>query len=247
MNSAPQVKLQSNPQDSFGREATVASFHPTVAMNDEIRLVLIPKTDDLTWRHTLKRTADLVFASLMLVVLFPAFLLVAIAVALDSKGGIIYCSDRVGKNGRIFRCLKFRTMHENAHQRKKELEHLNERGGVLFFKVANDPRVTPVGSFLRRYSLDELPQLWNVIRGDMSLVGPRPPLPEEYSSYTPNQRFRLDVIPGLTGMWQVYARQHHSFATCLRYDRHYINNWSLGLDCKILLLTIPAVFKGTGH
>ena len=136
-------------------------------------------------------------------------------------------------------------MQLNAENYKKELEHLNERDQV-FFKVSNDPRVTRVGRFLRKYSLDELPQLWNILRGEMSLVGPRPPLPEEFAQYTPSQRRRLDVTPGLTGMWQVYARRNPSFDVCVRYDRRYIENWSLILDLKLMLLTIPVVLRGTG-
>lgn len=246
MNSNSQLDLQ---PDS-------ATYYPETGLGDapvrrltleESRLVLIsPPFEKIFPSYRIKRVIDLVVAAAMIIVLSPVILFVALAIAFDFEGQIIYRSERVGRRGVTFPCLKFRTMHVDADQRKKEIEHLNERDGV-FFKVSNDPRVTAIGGFLRRYSLDELPQLWNVIRGDMSLVGPRPPLPEEYAAYTHAQRSRLSVTPGLTGMWQVYARRHPSFATCLRYDRHYIENWSLALDLKLLLLTIPAVFNGTGE
>lgn len=196
-------------------------------------------------RLLIKRLIDLLLASLMLVFTFPLMLLVALLIKLDSPGGIIYRSTRVGKSGGLFECLKFRTMLDDAEKRKRDIEHLNERDGVLF-KVSDDPRVTRVGRFLRRSSIDELPQLWNVLRGEMSLVGPRPPLPEECANYTSTQLRRLSVIPGITGLWQVTARQDPSFEAYVKYDLEYIADWSIGLDLKILLMTIPAILKCTG-
>jgi lipopolysaccharide/colanic/teichoic acid biosynthesis glycosyltransferase len=137
-------------------------------------------------------------------------------------------------------------MVENAEQLKDSLRHLNERDGVLF-KITNDPRLTRVGKFLRKFSIDELPQLWNVLRGDMSLVGPRPPIPNECQQYSLEQLRRLDVTPGLTGLWQVTARKNPSFMSYMELDAQYVNNWSFWLDCRILWKTIRVVLAGTGQ
>ena len=136
-------------------------------------------------------------------------------------------------------------MTNNAERMQSQLAHLNERDGVLF-KISKDPRITTVGAFLRKYSLDELPQLWNVIRGDMSLVGPRPSLGSEVNQYEADQLYRLNAVPGITGLWQVEARQDPSFETYIALDRKYVNHWSLRLDLRILLRTVAAVFRGTG-
>jgi exopolysaccharide biosynthesis polyprenyl glycosylphosphotransferase len=196
-------------------------------------------------RKVLKRMLDIAASSVALVLLSPVLLALAIAVRADSPGPIFYASDRIGKKGRVFRCLKFRTMVPDAEKRRTEVLHMNERDSVLF-KITNDPRITRVGRFLRKYSLDELPQLFNVLRGDMSLVGPRPPIASEVKRYELNHLRRLDVLPGITGLWQVQARQDPSFDSYISLDTAYIENWSLWLDAKILVRTIGVVISGTG-
>ncbi|HEY1965279.1 MAG TPA: sugar transferase [Acidobacteriaceae bacterium] len=196
-------------------------------------------------RKVLKRVLDITVSSVALVLLSPVLVAIAIAVRVDSLGPIFYASDRTGKKARVFKCLKFRTMVPDAERRKAEVLHMNERDTVLF-KITNDPRITRVGRFLRKYSLDELPQLFNVLRGDMSLVGPRPPIASEVKRYELNHLRRLDVLPGITGLWQVQARQDPSFDSYISLDTAYIENWSLWLDAKILVRTIGVVISGTG-
>jgi exopolysaccharide biosynthesis polyprenyl glycosylphosphotransferase len=193
-----------------------------------------------------KRLVDVVGSALGLVLLAPVMALLAAMVRLDSPGPAIYRSWRVGRKGRKFLCYKLRTMVLNADELKEELRHMNERQGPLF-KISDDPRVTRLGRWLRRSSLDELPQLWSVLKGDMSLVGPRPPVPEECAEYCPEDLRRLDVRPGITGLWQVYARLDPSFERALGLDLEYIEEWSLWLDAKILLRTIPTVLSGSGR
>jgi exopolysaccharide biosynthesis polyprenyl glycosylphosphotransferase len=193
----------------------------------------------------LKRLLDIAFSSVALVMLSPVMLAIAIAVRWDSPGPIFYLSERIGKKGRVFRCIKFRTMVLDAERRRADILHMNERDSVLF-KITNDPRVTRTGSFLRKYSLDELPQLMNVLRGDMSMVGPRPPIASEVKRYELNHLRRLDVVPGVTGLWQVQARQDPSFDSYISLDTAYIENWSLWLDIKILVRTVGVVVSGTG-
>jgi len=193
-----------------------------------------------------KRVLDLVISSAALLMFCPLMLVIAIAVKLDSRGSAIYASLRAGKRGVPFICYKFRTMVPEANRLRKVLQHLNERRGP-FFKIANDPRVTPLGRFLRKYSLDELPQFWNVLKGDMSLVGPRPHPLDDVARYSSEHEQRLEVIPGMTGLWQVTARENPSFETCMKLDVGYIRHWSLLLDCKILVRTIPAVLAGEGR
>jgi len=192
-----------------------------------------------------KRMFDIAFSSLVLLLISPILLAVAIAIKLDSPGSVFYLSDRIGKKGVVFRCIKFRTMVRDADKRRAELMHMNERDGVLF-KVTNDPRITRLGRFLRKYSLDELPQFFNVFKGDMSVVGPRPPIGSEVKQYNLNHLRRLDVMPGITGLWQVQGRQDPSFASYISLDVYYVENWSLWLDFKIILRTIGVVFAGTG-
>lgn len=193
----------------------------------------------------LKRSIDTVFSLAVLAATLPLFAIIALAVKLDSPGPVFYISDRIGKKGQIFRCIKFRTMVRDAERHLQEIAHLNERDGVLF-KAANDPRVTRVGRFLRKYSLDELPQFLNVLRGEMSVVGPRPALGPEVGRYELPHLRRFDVTPGITGLWQVQARQDPSFDSYVSLDLAYIDYWSPWLDFKIILRTIGVVVAGTG-
>ncbi|HEY9138486.1 MAG TPA: sugar transferase [Terriglobus sp.] len=192
-----------------------------------------------------KRALDLTVSFLALLALSPVLLLIALAVRFDSPGPIFYRARRIGRKGRTFNCYKFRTMVQNADQLKAQLEHMNERDGILF-KMTNDPRITRMGRFLRKYSLDELPQFFNVLKGDMSLVGPRPPIASEVERYDLSHLRRLDVLPGITGLWQVEARQDPSFDSYISLDTAYVENWNLWLDLKILIRTISVVFSGTG-
>jgi len=193
-----------------------------------------------------KRIMDLLLSAIGVLLLWPFLLAIALAVKLESAGPVIYTSLRAGKKGQKFVCYKFRTMVDGADGLKDFLRQFNERQDP-FFKIANDPRVTRLGRFLRKYSLDELPQLWNVLKGDMSLVGPRPHPVDDYARYRPGDFRRLDVKPGITGLWQVVARTNSSFETCMALDLEYMKNWSLLLDYKILLWTIPAVLSGEGR
>jgi exopolysaccharide biosynthesis polyprenyl glycosylphosphotransferase len=193
----------------------------------------------------LKRLLDVALSSLALVVLSPLLLAIAIAIKLDSPGPVFYCSERIGKKGRVFSCIKFRTMVRNADKLRDDMMHLNERDEVLF-KVTNDPRITNLGRFLRKYSIDELPQLFNVLRGHMSIVGPRPPIASEVREYKLSHLRRLDVTPGITGLWQVAGRQNPSFESYISLDVTYIENWSILLDLVIILRTIGVVLAGTG-
>ena len=192
-----------------------------------------------------KRAVDLVGATSGLVFMAPVFALIASLIKWDSPGPVVYSAPRVGRKGKIFRCYKFRTMVRNADELKASLLVRNERCGP-FFKIANDPRVTRVGRWLRRYSLDELPQLWNVLRGEMSLVGPRPHTLDDFADYGVEHLARLDVTPGITGLWQVMARRDPSFEKAVELDREYIEAWSLTRDVQILFKTVLAVFRGDG-
>jgi len=180
-----------------------------------------------------------------LAILFPLLLLTAILIKCTSPGPIFYKQMRCGLYGRKFQLFKFRTMVEGAEDRLWEIRHLNEMNGPVF-KMRNDPRTTALGSFLRKSSIDELPQLWNVIKGEMSIVGPRAPLPEEVQYYVEKQRRRLSVKPGITCLWQVSGRSEIDFNRWIELDLHYIDNWSFWLDIRIMLKTIPAVFTGRG-
>ena len=192
-----------------------------------------------------KRLLDVAFSSLTLVLLSPVLLVIALAIKLDSVGSVLYAAERIGKNGRVFRCFKFRTMVRDAAELQASVMHRNERDMVLF-KVTNDPRVTRVGRILRKYSLDEMPQFLNVLRGEMSVVGPRPPLAIEVQQYRRGQLRRLDVAPGITGLWQVQCRHDPSFESYVSLDLTYIENWSLGLDLKIMVRTLGVVLSGSG-
>lgn len=192
-----------------------------------------------------KRVVDVVLSLMALFATAPLMIAIAIAVKLESEGPALYVSDRIGKRGRVFPCFKFRTMVKNAEKMKQDLAGMNERDGILF-KVSNDPRVTRLGRFLRKYSLDELPQFLNVLRGEMSIVGPRPPIATEVEKYELEHFRRLEVMPGLTGLWQVQARHDPSFAKYIELDTAYVENWTFWLDLKILLQTAGVVLQGTG-
>jgi exopolysaccharide biosynthesis polyprenyl glycosylphosphotransferase len=193
----------------------------------------------------LKRALDLFVSGIAMIVLAPFMALIALAIRMDSDGPVFYRAQRIGRKGRTFICYKFRTMCSDADRLKEKLEHMNERDGILF-KITNDPRITRVGRFLRKYSFDELPQFYNVLRGDMSLVGPRPPVASEVEQYDLSHLRRLDVLPGMTGLWQVEARQDPSFDSYISLDTAYVENWSLWLDMKILARTVGVVISGTG-
>jgi exopolysaccharide biosynthesis polyprenyl glycosylphosphotransferase len=193
-----------------------------------------------------KRLMDIGFSAAAIVVLSPLLLATAIAIRIESKGPVLFRQRRVGLNGRIFTLLKFRSMIEDAERMLPELKRYNEMSGPVF-KMTDDPRVTRVGRFIRRYSIDELPQLLNVLRGDMSLVGPRPPIPDEVSSYVRKQRRRLSMRPGLTCTWQVSGRNKiPDFDQWAKLDLEYIDNWSLWRDVVLMFRTIPVVFSGSG-
>jgi len=194
----------------------------------------------------LKRIMDIFLALSGLILSFPLMLAVAIAIKMDSAGPMIYSAWRVGRKGRTFRCYKFRTMVSGADAMKAKLLTMNERTGATF-KIENDPRITKVGRFLRKYSIDELPQFFNVLRGEMSIVGPRPHPIDDFQRYQLPDRRRLDVLPGMTGLWQVSARHSPSFDENVMLDLEYIQNWTILLDIKIILKTIPEILKGSGH
>jgi len=194
----------------------------------------------------LKRALDVAGAGTALLLMAPALLLIAVLIRADSSGSILYTALRAGRKGKSFRCYKFRTMRRDADDLKEGLRRQNQRIGP-FFKIRHDPRITRIGRFLRRYSLDELPQLWNVLRGEMSLVGPRPHPLDDVSAYGIEHLSRLDVAPGMTGLWQVTARQNPSFQTGMKLDIEYIHRWSLKADLFILFKTAGAVLRGSGE
>jgi exopolysaccharide biosynthesis polyprenyl glycosylphosphotransferase len=193
-----------------------------------------------------KRALDILLAMGGLIVASPLLLVSAVMVKATSPGPVIFRQQRVGRGGRTFTCYKFRTMHRDAEQRLEEIKHLNEMGGGVTFKMRDDPRLTNVGRFLRRTSVDELPQMINIFKGEMSWVGPRPPTPKEVEQYSEWHRKRLDVTPGLTGLWQVSGRSELSFDEMVKLDIYYAENWSLAMDMMIILRTIPAVLRREG-
>jgi exopolysaccharide biosynthesis polyprenyl glycosylphosphotransferase len=196
-------------------------------------------------QRVLKRAMDVVLSLVVLVVGFPIFFLIGLAIRLDSPGPAIFAQIRVGKNEKLFACFKFRSMKKDAEEEKEQLLDWNEVDGPIF-KIRDDPRITSVGRFLRRTSLDELPQFFNILMGQMSLVGPRPALPSEVQRYQPWHKRRLEVAPGLTGLWQVSGRSELTFDEQVLLDLYYIENWSPVLDLQILLRTLPKVLLGEG-
>jgi exopolysaccharide biosynthesis polyprenyl glycosylphosphotransferase len=213
---------------------------------DGIGVYSLSNGPDRTAGLLAKRVIDLVASVVLLVVLAPVLGLIALVVKFDSKGSVLFRQERIGLHGRTFALLKFRTMGSDAEEQLEQLRGLNEVDGQAF-KLEDDPRITRVGRFLRRSSLDELPQLINVMRGEMSLVGPRPPLPGEVAEYDIWHRRRLSMKPGMTGLWQVAARNERKFDRRVERDLEYIDSWSLWLDVKIMLRTVPAVLAGSGR
>lgn len=195
--------------------------------------------------YFLKRCFDIVASILGLICLSPLFLIVAIAIRLESEGKAIYKQERCGKNGKLFKMYKFRSMCDNAHSQREDLEELNERDGPVF-KITNDPRITKVGKFIRKTCIDELPQLLNVLKGEMSVVGPRPPLQSEVDVYTAYDMQRLKVVPGLTCYWQVNKGEETTFYEWVEMDLQYIQNQSIITDIMIIISTFGVLFLGKG-
>jgi exopolysaccharide biosynthesis polyprenyl glycosylphosphotransferase len=219
-----------------------------------VRLFREPLSDA---ERFVKRASDIVISALVMILTSPLWLIIAIIIKLDSKGGILFTQERIGMDGRRFLFYKFRSMREGADEKMhREAYQKNIRGlaeanagdaeNPVFGKVKDDPRVTRIGKFLRRTSLDELPQFLNVLRGEMSVVGARPPIPYEVEEYGVRHRRRLDMKPGITGLWQVSGRNRLTFEEMVQTDLYYIENWSIWLDLKIILLTFPAMLRGDG-
>ena len=219
---------------------------PSVFRHNHIQLRMV------LWHLTIrcsvffKRFMDIVLAVMALILGSPVFLITALLVKLTSPGPIIFSQVRVGRFGRHFKFYKFRSMYIDAEARKAELLKHNESGDGVIFKMKHDPRITPIGRFIRKFSIDELPQLFNVILGDMSLVGPRPPLPQEVRTYTLEERKRLNITPGITCLWQVSGRSELPFSRQIALDKEYIASRSVWKDFLILLKTIPAILTGRG-
>jgi exopolysaccharide biosynthesis polyprenyl glycosylphosphotransferase len=207
--------------------------------------ITVPQLSGLA--RALKRTCDIALSASILLVASPVMAIVAALIALDSPGPVLFRQERVGHKGKVFEIFKFRSMYVDAEQIKCQLAELNDLNDGVMFKIYDDPRVTRIGRFLRKASLDELPQLINVLRGEMSLVGPRPLIPEEIEAFGENWHHRrLDLRPGITGPWQIYGRSDIPFHDMLRFDYQYVAGWSLGRDFEILLSTIPVALSGRG-
>jgi exopolysaccharide biosynthesis polyprenyl glycosylphosphotransferase len=213
---------------------------------EDISVITLCSSPTESWQLLTKRILDFALSLLSIAILAPLFLLTALLIKLTSPGPVFFIQERVGLNKRRFRLFKFRSMVADAEMRQREVEHLNEVSGPVF-KIKNDPRLTPVGRILRAASIDELPQLFNVLKGDMSLVGPRPLPVRDYIGFSQDwQRRRFSVRPGITCLWQINGRSSIPFDKWMELDMEYIDHWSLGLDFKILAKTIPAVLKGVG-
>jgi exopolysaccharide biosynthesis polyprenyl glycosylphosphotransferase len=217
---------------------------PVSAPGDEAASQPFALTEDRSYR-VCKRAFDLVVAIIALILLIPIIPLIGLMIKLDTPGPVFFRQQRVGRGGRKFYFYKFRSMFVDADERKSEVEALNEQDGPVF-KVRSDPRVTDVGRFLRRSSLDEIPQILNVVKGEMSIVGPRPPLPSEVAKYQPWQHMRLEVTPGITCLWQISGRSHLSFSEWMRLDMEYLKQRSFRTDLLIFFKTIPAVIARKG-
>ncbi len=219
---------------------------PSVFRHNRIQFRMLIWSSTIGASNAFKRLMDIVLAVLALILGSPIFLVTAALVKLTSPGPIIFSQVRVGKYGRHFKFYKFRSMYIDAEARKAELLKLNESGDGVIFKMKRDPRITPVGRFIRKFSIDELPQLFNVILGDMSLVGPRPPLPAEVRTYSLEERKRLNITPGITCLWQVSGRSELPFQKQMALDKEYIASRSAWKDFLILLRTVPAIITGKG-
>jgi exopolysaccharide biosynthesis polyprenyl glycosylphosphotransferase len=217
----------------------------TISMYGDLSVLDLYTSPKMSGQLIVKRLIDVTTSAVLLLLLSPVFASVSILIKVTSSGPVFFRQQRLGYNGRLFDCLKFRTMVENAEELKKTLLHLNEVSGPVF-KIKNDPRVTRIGRVLRKTSIDELPQLINVLNGDMSLVGPRPPVPSEVIQYDLPHLRRLSMKPGITCLWQVTGRSMVAFDKWMELDKQYIDHWSLWLDLKILAKTVPAVLKGSG-
>lgn len=239
--------------ENLGKRVSIAVdlFNPQFSKITQTKIHALPfltfeTTTDKLWQLLLKRIADFFFCAVGLIILSPILLLVAFLIKKTSPGPILFIQKRSTLNGRIFSLYKFRTMEVNAEAKLETLKKHNEMSGPVF-KMKKDPRVTPLGYWLRKFSIDEFPQLWNVLKGDMSLIGPRPPIPAEVKKYEPWQRRRLSMLPGISGLWQVNGRNKISdFDQWMKLDLEYIDTWSLWLDLKIFLKTIPVVIFGIG-
>ena len=212
---------------------------------DGIPLITLEKRFDKEWQLFVKRTLDIIISGIGIIFLIPLFLITAILIKITSPGPVFFIQERVSLHGRKFRMIKFRSMYKEAENELKKLRSLNEVEGPIF-KIKNDPRITPLGHYLRKLSIDELPQLFNVLMGRMSLVGPRPALPNEVEQYTSMERRRISVRPGITCLWQAYHRGETSFKNWMQSDLDYVDHWSLGLDFKIFTKTILVVFSARG-
>ena len=219
---------------------------PSVFHHNRIQLRMLLWHITIRTSMAFKRSMDIVLALSAIILGMPLFLLTALLVKITSPGPIIFSQVRVGKYGRHFKFYKFRSMYIDAEARKAELMKHNESGDGVIFKMKRDPRITPVGRFIRKFSIDELPQLFNVLLGDMSLVGPRPPLPSEVKTYTLEERKRLNITPGITCLWQISGRSELPFSKQIALDKEYIASRSAWKDFLILLKTIPATLTGRG-
>lgn len=196
--------------------------------------------------YKIKRLLDIILSAMALLILSPFLLMIALAIKITSPGPVIFSQTRVGRYGRTFKFYKFRSMRTDAEQLKQSLMAQNQSADGVIFKMKKDPRLTPVGGIIRKTSIDELPQLFNVLIGDMSLVGPRPPVPSEVALYTPEDRKRLDIIPGLTCIWQISGRSDIPFKQQVQLDKEYIASQSVWQDIWILIKTVPAILTGKG-
>ena len=219
---------------------------PTVFHHNHIQMRMLMWHITIGTSQAFKRLMDIILAIFAIIVGSPVFLITGLLVKLTSPGPIIFWQVRVGKYGRHFKFYKFRSMYMDAEARKAELMKLNESSDGVIFIMKRDPRITPIGRFIRKFSIDELPQLFNVLLGDMSLVGPRPPLPAEVRTYTLEERKRLNITPGITCLWQVSGRSELPFSKQIALDKEYIASRSAWKDFLILLKTIPAILTGRG-
>jgi exopolysaccharide biosynthesis polyprenyl glycosylphosphotransferase len=236
---------QDNELVVFPGMADLAGHRLRVESHDNLSLLHVELPQFTGWKRVAKRVTDLVLTGVGLLAISPLLGAIALAIKITDRGPVIFRQVRVGIDGREFTMLKFRSMVVDAEQRLAEITTQNEGAGPLF-KMERDPRVTRIGRILRRFSLDELPQLFNVMAGSMSLVGPRPALQSEVDSYESHVRRRLKVLPGLTGLWQVSGRSLLTWEQTVRLDLGYVENWSIGLDLRILIKTVRAVFGHAG-